>query len=144
MSFFGGGLLLGPGEGEISSALGFKFSLKAMGNDTRGAYFAVEFELPPGAGVPPHTHENEEEAILVISGELTNSVGDEVTISSAGSFCLVPRGTVHAQTNEGTEPVRLFLIISPSDIEGMFLEMDGKSDEEVVALMPKYGMNLVG
>ncbi len=144
MSFFGGGKLLGPGEGEVSEALGLTFSLKAMSTDTGGAYFAFEFELPPGAGVPPHTHDNEEEAILVVSGELTNSVGDEVAKSRAGSFCFVPRGTVHSQTNDSGEPVKLFLILSPADVEGMFLEMHGKTDDEVLELMPKYGMNLVG
>ena len=94
MSFFGGGLLLGPDEGKTSSALGLTFTLKALSRDTSGAYLAFEFELPPGAGLPPHIHLNMEEAILVVSGELTNRVGDEVAKTPAGSFCMVPRGTV--------------------------------------------------
>lgn len=49
-------LLLGPGEGVDGNVFGLEMTRRVSGADTEGAFFAVEFELPPGEEIPPHIH----------------------------------------------------------------------------------------
>jgi quercetin dioxygenase-like cupin family protein len=41
----------------------------------------MQVEVPPGSGVPPHSHANEEEAYFILDGEL------DMTVDQA-EFCL--------------------------------------------------------
>lgn len=137
----GKSVVLGPGEGQVIKALGLTMTIRATGADTNGAYVAFEFVLSPGQEVPSHIHPVEE-SIYVLEGEITTRIGDRSDRMPAGSFCLIQRGMVHAQANEGTAPAKLLLILSPSSIEGLLYEMDGRPDSEIVDVMKKYGMEL--
>jgi quercetin dioxygenase-like cupin family protein len=89
-------ILLGPGEGKTVSLMGGRYTYKAVGRDTGGRYGLVEMTAPAGIpGPPPHVHETEEDAFYVIEGELTVQIGERTLQAHAGTFALVPRGTVH-------------------------------------------------
>jgi oxalate decarboxylase/phosphoglucose isomerase-like protein (cupin superfamily) len=47
----------------------------------------------------------------------------------AGSFVLIPRGTVHTFWNAGSTPAKLLVIFSPAGFEQFFVEVVG--DEEI-------------
>jgi uncharacterized cupin superfamily protein len=53
-----------------------------------GAITIVEWGLPHGVMVPPHTHSREHECNYVLKGELTCDVGGEIVVAQAGS-CVV-------------------------------------------------------
>ncbi len=133
----------GPGEGEILKAFGLDFGIRIAGSETNGAWFAFEFELARGGEVPPHIHKNEEEVIFVLEGEIKSRVGERIVNASAGSCHLVPRGTVHGQTNRGTTTARLLLVFSPPHLEGMLREASRVSDDQFPEIAAKYGMEFV-
>jgi quercetin dioxygenase-like cupin family protein len=92
MSFSGGGIILGPGEGKTINVPGIPITFKATKADTGGAYALTE-ETIIGEGPPQHIHKAEEEAFYVLEGEVGVKIGEQIVRGVRGSFVHVPRGT---------------------------------------------------
>ena len=123
MTFHDRIFVLQPGEGKAVSVLGDRYTYKAVGEQTGGAYGLVETTVPAASsGPPPHVHRGEDEAFYVLEGELTVLIGDRTLSASAGSFAFVPRGTVHTFSNQGASDARFLVIISPAGFERAFEE----------------------
>jgi quercetin dioxygenase-like cupin family protein len=100
-----------------------------------GALAIVEWSLPPGGMIPPHTHSREDEYLLILEGQLTCDVDGEIGVGSVGSYVVKPRGVPHASFNTGPEPVRVMEVQTPGGFEGFYEEY-----EEIVS----SGMNEEG
>lgn len=97
--------------------------LVVRGGDTNGAYAILGFtSVAGGPPVRPHVHRNEEEAFYVADGEMTITLAGETHAAPAGTFVLVPRGTVHSYAHRGDGPARVLLIVSPPGFERHFEE----------------------
>jgi quercetin dioxygenase-like cupin family protein len=138
---------------------GDMYRFLVTGEETGGAYFAMEALVPPGGGPPPHTHAREDETFYVLEGRVDFRLGDERVSAGPGDFVNVPRGRVHNFHNAGTEVARLILTFTPAGIEHFFEEtLERALDptqpppdnvDEVAAryaeAAPRYGMEfLVG
>jgi mannose-6-phosphate isomerase-like protein (cupin superfamily) len=150
MSFGMNSVVLGPGEGRVVPVPGQPHTYKADADDTHGAYTLAEVSLT-GEGPPQHIHHAEEEAVYVLDGAINVKLGEETIRAAAGSFVLVPRGTVHTYWNAGSTPARLLVIVSPPGFEQMFAEAvgDGEIDyatfvERVKAIAHNYNLEIVG
>jgi quercetin dioxygenase-like cupin family protein len=55
----------------------------------------VEFHVPKGSGVPPHSHEHEQVG-YVVSGRLEFTIGDQIRELGAGDAYLMPSNVVHS------------------------------------------------
>lgn len=135
--------LLGPGEGLHGQVFGLEMTRRVRSTDTNGAFFAVEFDLPAGEEIPPHVHHNEEEVLYVVSGEIESRVGDERVTAPAGACHSIPRGTVHAQANHGTEPATLLVVFSPPHLEELFEKSTEVTADEFQELAADFGMEPV-
>jgi quercetin dioxygenase-like cupin family protein len=136
---------------------GDRYTFLVTGEESGGAYFAMEAYVPPGGGPPPHVHTREDETFYVLEGKLQFLLGDRCVVAGPGDFVSVPRGTVHCFTNGGTERAQMILTFTPAGIEGFFEESletasNGADDvpgnlEEVAAryaeAAPRYGMTFV-
>ena len=110
----GGGLTFwGPGD---------MYRFLVTGEESGGAYFAMEAFVPPGGGPPPHIHRSEDETFYVVEGEVDIRLGDEILTAGVGDFVNVPRGRVHRFHNAGSEPMRMILTFTPAGIERFFEE----------------------
>lgn len=69
--------------------------LLASGDQTAGRSCLLWARCPQGSGFGPHTHDQDEQ-VYVLEGDLTFRVGEHLRVVSAGSFLLIPRGTVHS------------------------------------------------
>jgi quercetin dioxygenase-like cupin family protein len=150
MSFSDGGITLGPGEGKTIEVPGHPITYKATKEDTEGAYSLLEVTVISD-GPPQHIHKAEEEAFYVLEGEVNIQIGDQTIRGMAGSFVLIPRGTVHTFGNAGSTPAKLLVILSPPGFEQYFIEIVG--DEEIdtatfiergMAAAQKYNLEIVG
>jgi quercetin dioxygenase-like cupin family protein len=150
MSFSDGGITLGPGEGKTIEVPGHPLTYKATKEDTKGAYSLLEVTVI-GDGPPQHIHKAEEEAFYVLEGDVNIQIGDQTMRGMAGSFVLIPRGTVHTFGNAGSTPAKLLVILSPPGFEQFFVEVVG--DEEIdtatfvergMAAAQKYNLEIVG
>lgn len=63
--------------------------------------------------IPLHGHENEEEAMYIISGEGKLVMGEEEYLLSAGSAIYSPKGIKHTIINTGNDPLKLVWAYSP-------------------------------
>ncbi len=144
-----------PGEGRALWVLGDLYELKAVSEETGGAYALFETTITPGLpGPPPHIHHREDEAFYVLEGEVELNVEGNVSTAGPGTFVNVPKGTLHTFKNAGTTPARFLGMVSPAGFEGFFEEVGepatdkttppaGPPDvEKVVALAPKYGLEI--
>lgn len=124
MTVQGGGIILGPGEGEHVSVMGNDLTLKAASTDTGGALGLMEYTASPGfAGPPPHIHRKTIEAFYILEGSLTLQIGDQTTTGGPSTFVLVPPGSVHTFSNAGEGPAKFLLIVSPGGFEKYFREL---------------------
>ena len=98
------------------------YTFLVTGEESGGAYFAMEALVPRGGGPPPHIHANEDETFHVLEGRVTFRLGDETILAGPGDFVHVPRGNVHCFRNDGETPARLVLTFTPAGIEHFFLE----------------------
>ena len=153
MTFHHHEIVLQPGEGKVVSVLGDRYTYKAVGEQTGGAYGLVETAVPAGSsGPPPHVHGGEDEALYVLAGEVTVLIGDRTLTAGAGSFAFVPRGMVHTFSNPGSQEAKLLVIISPAGFERAFEEMaevapsaDQPPDmDRLTAIAKKYNLEIAG
>ena len=90
----------------------------------------VQITIDPGQGHAFHMHSDQEEAIVVLEGTLTQWVGEERQQLLPGEAVHVTAGIVHASLNETDRPVRAIVTLGPcvGDTNG-YVQVD-KSDEE--------------
>jgi quercetin dioxygenase-like cupin family protein len=144
------------GAGRAEAVLGTALRYKAEPAETGGRMACVEITVPPGAGVPPHRHEAEDEAFYVLSGRVTIS-GDDCEGGAvrleAGGFFFGPRGRVHGFRNEDGEAARLLVVVTPgTGIAAMFADLaalgregaGGPDPARVAAICAGYGITFVG
>ena len=105
-------IVVPPGQGHRLGNVEFL----ARTADTPRFNFGI-IEIAPGRVVESHVHEVEDDAFLIIDGELTFDLPDGPAVAGPGTFVLVPPGVEHAFTNHGTEPVRMFNIHAPGGFD---------------------------
>ena len=115
-------IFIAPDEGAYLPIL--TIAHKVPSESLGGAVTIVEWGLPPGVMIPPHTHSREHECNYVLKGELTCDVGGEIVVAPVGSYVLKPRGVDHALCNTGTEPVWVIEIHAPGGFESWYDEYE--------------------
>jgi quercetin dioxygenase-like cupin family protein len=136
---------------------GDAYTFLVTGDETDGAYFAMEAIVPQGGGPPPHIHTREDETFYVLEGECTFRLGDETITAGPGDFVNVPRGQVHNFFNERPDLLRMIVTFTPAGLEKFFeetleraydLAQEPPADIEKIgaryaAAAPRYGLEFV-
>ncbi|MFF2588851.1 cupin domain-containing protein [Peribacillus butanolivorans] len=84
--------------------------------------------VDPGKGHERHNHPGSEEIIYIVSGEGEQMVEDEngnpvIQKVSAGCTVYVPEGRYHYTINTGWEPMKSFVVYSPTGPEAELREL---------------------
>ena len=74
------------------------FSLHAVGGD-QVLLCRVRYE--PGTVVTPHSHEQTEQVMAIVEGELVMTVGEETRTLGTGDVAVVNRGVEHELRSDG-------------------------------------------
>ena len=115
------GLIVPPGGGSIlSMAPGRSAALKLLGRETGDSIMLFEETAPAGTETTFHLHRDSDEVVL--SGEITCKIGDEVTVAGPGTCAFLPRGVRHAWKNTGAETGRVLFLNTPAGAGGFFEE----------------------
>ena len=138
---------------------GDHYTFLVTGEESGGAYFAMEALVPTGGGPPLHIHTREDETFYVLEGEIEFRLGDETVTAGPGDFVNIPRGLKHRFRNTGAETARLLLTFTPAGIEHWFAETLERAPNDVgvedvpdnvdevaaryVAAAPRYGLEFV-
>jgi quercetin dioxygenase-like cupin family protein len=93
--------VLRAGEGRSIWVVGDRYTIKASGEDTGGAFALIEALVTPGGGPPPHIRRREDEAFYVLEGELHfHTDGRDIAVG-AGSWITLAKGSLHHFKNLG-------------------------------------------
>jgi quercetin dioxygenase-like cupin family protein len=146
-----------PEAGRAEAVLGTGVTYKVEASETGGQLVCAEITVPPGQGIPPHRHSDEDEAFYVLAGRIIiegDDCGTDGTRLGAGSFFYGPRGRVHGFRCEGTETAKLLVLVTPgTGIGAMFAELaeltrqgqhDGIEPALVAAVCSRYGIGFTG
>jgi quercetin dioxygenase-like cupin family protein len=113
--------ILHAGEGERYFQLGTYIIFKSLSRETDGAAFIWENETPPGAMVPPHMHQTEDEFIYLVDGEMEVTIGGVTHTVRTGDLVKMPRGVPHAIRSTGPAVTRsLWTVIPAGKMESLF------------------------
>jgi mannose-6-phosphate isomerase-like protein (cupin superfamily) len=124
---------------------GERFKIRVSSAHTVGAYSVLEIVADPGNGVPLHVHSKEDEHFIVVEGTLDIANGDRRWDAPAGTSVTVRRGVPHAWCNSSDTPLRMLVVFSPGQIDGLFRATAGIDDvDKITAIAARYGTKLVG
>lgn len=135
-----------PDGGDRLSIAGGEYVHKVKSADTRGVFSVIQIITPPGGGAALHVHENEDELVYLLQGEIEVTLGDQTMLAVPGVTALLPRGIAHGFTNVGDTPSILIDTILPGAFDNYFSEMavlykkGEPSEQEIDALSVKYGI----
>ncbi|HEX8053088.1 MAG TPA: cupin domain-containing protein [Thermoleophilaceae bacterium] len=116
--------VLDAGEGEPLRFGPTSAVFKATGDDDAGHFSLSETTAAPGfPGPVAHVHRTFVDSFYVLEGTLTVRLGEETLGLDAGTFALVPPGTVHTFSNPGDEPVRFLNLMAPGGFERYLREV---------------------
>jgi quercetin dioxygenase-like cupin family protein len=112
-------LLLPPGHGEglwhRDTLWMFKIPAAASG----GAFSLAEQLLPKGSAPPMHRHTREDEAWIVLDGEVTFFLEDERRTAGPGTYVFGPRDLAHTFRVD-SDTARLAILLVPGTCEAFF------------------------
>jgi mannose-6-phosphate isomerase-like protein (cupin superfamily) len=106
------------GGGEQIPNTPFRRVIPADATENRMVMLAVD--MPVGEDVGAHVHEREDQVIVVVSGTVGATVGEEEFELTAGSVVFLPRGIPHAQWNKGDDVARVLEIYTPGGFDLVF------------------------
>jgi quercetin dioxygenase-like cupin family protein len=112
-----------PNTGRVETVLSVTHTYRLEEQQTGGALACVDLVVPPGHGVPPHTHHLEDEIFYVIEGTV-EVTGDDLagpTNLPQGGLFYGPRGRLHGFRNPTETPSRVLILMTPGgNIQRMF------------------------
>lgn len=149
-------LALQQGEGEAYWVLGDRYTFKATGQQTQGAFTLIEQIIQPQNGPPPHIHHQEDEAFYILEGRFAFLSGEQQRVIEKGGFVYIPKGTLHTFKNIDEQPGKLMVLITPAGLETFFYEIGTPATasstppapapevfEKVMQLAGQYHMDIV-
>ncbi len=143
-------LFVPPRAGPTLDVISMTHRYKVMASDTAGQFSIWETIVPPGHGVPAHTHTREDEAFYVLTGEVLVDVEGEADPLrlAAGAFLFAPRHRRHGYRNVGSDIAHLLVIAIPGDnLDHMFTAFDalgmrgqGPSMQVIAGIAEQHGV----
>lgn len=130
-------LVRAPGEGRHVFVPGARVTFTASAAETGGRFELYELDLEPG-GAPPqrHVHQQMDELIHVLRGELEITIGDRHVAARAGATLLIPRSVHHSVENRGPGTATALFQWSPSGHRDQYFERLSKLTSGPVAASP--------
>jgi mannose-6-phosphate isomerase-like protein (cupin superfamily) len=126
------------------AAIGERITVRLSSLQTHGSYAIVESVAAPGANVPLHIHQNEEEHFIVLAGTYRFACGDRIFDTVAGTSFTVPKGVSHAWRNMSDGPGRLICIFTPGGFDLLVEEIINAPPDKVQDIAARRGCIIVG
>ena len=145
-----------PNKGRHIAVAGDINTIVASKEDTGGTYSFIEAKVFPGGGPAPHIQTREHEGFYVIEGQITFKVDNQTIEAKPGTFVNVPPNVLHSFKNETNEVAKLIIILSPSRLEQLFVEVGlevsdinikpqpftNEQKQKLPSILSKYGMEI--
>ena len=126
-------VIVGPLGGDTVFLVGDTYTTLLSGAETGGTFTLLEALVPPDTGPPPHHHNAEDETFIMLDGEVSFRIGDDVHEATGGTTIFVPKGVVHSFHNTGKSIAKMLFMYSPAGMDGMFAEIGSPGTRGVQA-----------
>jgi len=148
-------LVVPPGHGEGTWHLDVLWNWKIPATTTGGAFSLSEQLLPLGSAPPAHRHTREDEAWIVLDGEVSFFLNGEQHLAGAGTYVFGPRGHEHTFLVR-SQTARMATLLLPGACEEFFhatghpattLTLPPATPPDMAALMEgmtRFGIEMVG
>ena len=111
-------------DGQTLSVVGDTYRIVIAGEQTGGAYAAIDMLIPPGGGPGPHSHAAIQESFYVVDGEIEFKTEDKTHTAGKGAFVNIPLGgLVHQFKNRTNTTAHLLCLVTPAGLEKFFEEI---------------------
>jgi RNA polymerase sigma factor (sigma-70 family) len=111
------GFVLADDDGEPFWFLNTLTITKVGAGHSQGQLSIVDHRMPPGFAPPPHIHQQTDEALLVLHGQLQGFCGDSGWNAGPGSLVFLPRAIPHGFTVSDTGPGRIIIVATPGGFD---------------------------
>jgi quercetin dioxygenase-like cupin family protein len=111
----------GPAAAAVWFA-GTRVAVRVQAAQSDGRLGAWESEEPHGTALPLHIHTREDEQVMLLEGEITFRVGDQVHHLVAGDTLALPRGVPHAHVVSSPQ-ARALTVATPGGFERLFTDL---------------------
>jgi quercetin dioxygenase-like cupin family protein len=98
------------------------------------ALCVMDVTLTPGGGHPFHRHADQEEVIWVREGRIEQWIEEDKHELGPGEAVYIAKGVVHASFNDGDEPAKLSVVLSPTAGESGYEVIDVFEEEPWASL----------
>ena len=145
-------------DGQTLSVVGDTYRIVIAGEQTGGAYAAIDMLIPPQGGPGPHAHPDFQESFYVMEGEIVVKSETQTYTARKGSFVNIPLGgMVHDFKNMTETTAHLLCVVVPAGLEKFFQEigkpvppgeflpppvMGPEEQKKMQAIAEKYGQKL--
>ncbi|MEP7025476.1 MAG: cupin domain-containing protein [Actinomycetota bacterium] len=117
-----------PGEGPRLSYAGQQMHILAGADSQPPGFAAMEITIPANFGGPiPHAHDDFDEAIYVLRGELQVTGDGQRMAAAAGSMFAAPRGQRHSFSNPHGSEALVLGIWAPAEPALAFMREIGEA-----------------
>ncbi len=149
------GLVVPPGQGTATWHLDALWTWKVPSTRTDGAFSLGEQLLPRGSAPPRHRHTREDEAWIVLDGEVSFFLDGEEHLAAPGTYVFGPRGREHTFLVRSAT-ARMATLLLPGAAEEFFHAtghpagaptLPPPAEPDLAALMEgmtRFGIELVG
>lgn len=129
--------VLGRDEGEHRHFFNHLATTKVDAGES-GSMAAIEFVAPKGFGPPLHVHQDEDEVMIVLEGEVAFRSGDTEQIAATGSTVYLPHGVPHTfqVLSESARFTTIAARLHGAPLFGRFVNEVGVDLDEPVAPAP--------
>jgi quercetin dioxygenase-like cupin family protein len=148
-------LVVPPGHGDGTWHLDALWNWKIPASVSDGAFSLAEQLLPRGSAPPTHRHTREDEAWIVLEGEVSFFLEGQEHLAGSGTYVFGPRGHEHTFLVR-SDTARLVTLMIPGACEEFFhttghratsLTLPPPSEPDMPALvegMARVGIEMVG
>lgn len=143
-------LVISSDAGQKLNVLGHAITAKLTSQETDGDNYVFEVVSPPGAGIPPHVHQQEDEVIYIADGVYEIFLNGEIYQAQPGDWLHFPRFIPHGFQNVGIKPGRTLWVVTPGgNFEEFFAELGALPADQppdmakVVEIFGRYDIEIL-
>lgn len=100
---------------EVERSRGASIQVLLGPEDNVPNFATRRFTLEPGGRIPCHSHDAIEHEQVVLEGEMTLGLDDNIHVVKTGDCIFIPAGTAHWYENRGEIPVRFLCMVPITD-----------------------------
>lgn len=114
--------------------------LRVPAASTAGSISVHEGVLAPGAEIPRHVHDEADQLLYVVEGEVEVTVGEAAFVARGGDLVSKPHGVAHGFANRGGLPARVLEITAGESFERLTLAAARSDPGDFAAIQAAHGV----